>query len=75
MNFSQEQYMKLCVSWVWWDIRAIPALRSLKQENLKFEDILGYIDRPCLKKKKKHVYTHMHTLISRVIPFQGGSNY
>jgi hypothetical protein len=31
---------------------AIPVLRRQRQEDLKFVDSLGYITRPCIKKKK-----------------------
>jgi hypothetical protein len=41
------------MSWVWWSMLIIPALRRLRQEDLKFEDCLGHIGRPCLKKKKE----------------------
>jgi hypothetical protein len=39
---------------MWWYIPIIPALRRLRQEDLKVETSLGYIVRPCLKKKKNN---------------------
>jgi hypothetical protein len=40
---------------VWWLILLIPALRRLKKEDHKFEAILCYRVRPCLKKKEKKI--------------------
>jgi hypothetical protein len=37
---------------VWWHIPATPALRRLRQENGEVKVSLGYIAKPCLKKKK-----------------------
>jgi hypothetical protein len=42
---------------VWWCTPVIPALRRLKQENIEFEDILGYtktfVKRQTPKRKKR----------------------
>jgi hypothetical protein len=56
----------------------ILALGKLKQKDLNFQVSLGYIVRPCLKKKKKKnqdilvtytpffwKYTHMYTYITQ----------
>jgi hypothetical protein len=40
-------------SWEWWYTYAIPALRRLRQEDLKFKASLGYTARPHLKRKKE----------------------
>jgi hypothetical protein len=37
---------------VWWYTPVIPALRKLRQEDHKFKVSLGYIERPCLEKKR-----------------------
>jgi hypothetical protein len=36
---------------LFWPMPIIPALGKLRQEDLKLEDNLGYIARPCLQKK------------------------
>jgi hypothetical protein len=36
----------------WWFMTVIPALRRLKQKDLKFKASLGYKGRLCLKIKK-----------------------
>jgi hypothetical protein len=41
-----ERYLLL--GQVWWYTTIIPTLGSLKQEKLKFETSLDYIERPCL---------------------------
>jgi hypothetical protein len=40
-------------SWAWWHTPVIPALGRLKQKNHGFKASLGYIVRPCLKKKNR----------------------
>jgi hypothetical protein len=40
-------------SQAWWHTTVISALGRLRQENHKSEASLGYIAKPCLKKKKK----------------------
>jgi hypothetical protein len=39
-------------SWAWWCLPVIPTLRCLREEDLKSEAILGYIET-MLKKNKK----------------------
>jgi hypothetical protein len=46
---------KLGFSQAWWCTPILPALRRLRQEDWKFKDSLGYITRPCLKKKEGRV--------------------
>jgi hypothetical protein len=44
--------IKISLNWAWWHTPIIPALRRLLEEDLKFKASLGYVARPCLKKKK-----------------------
>jgi hypothetical protein len=41
------------MSWPWWYSPIIPAPGRLRQKDFKFQVSLGYIAKPCLKKKKK----------------------
>jgi hypothetical protein len=41
------------LSWVWWYMPVIPALRRWRQEEAKFKTSLGYIGRSSLKPKPK----------------------
>jgi hypothetical protein len=42
--------------WMYWHTPVIPALRRLRQKDLKFEASLGSMERTCLKKKKKKLH-------------------
>lgn len=44
------------MSWAWWYIPAVLALRRWKQKDAEFEATLGYI-RPCLEKTKTNKIT------------------
>jgi hypothetical protein len=48
-----SSFTKGDVSWVWWFILVIPALRCLRQEDLEFEAKLGYTVRLCLRRSKE----------------------
>jgi hypothetical protein len=47
------------LSWVWWNMPAISALRRLRHEDHKFKANLDYIKRPRLK---KYTYIYVHTI-------------
>jgi hypothetical protein len=47
-------YIKICASRAWWHIPIIQAFRRLRQEDPEPDVSLGYILRPCLKKKKNY---------------------
>jgi hypothetical protein len=57
---SSSNFLKKYSSQTFWYIAVIPALRRLKQEDLKFEAILGYIVRSHLKKTNNN-YIYIHT--------------
>jgi hypothetical protein len=49
--YSRIAKQSWLMSRVWWCTPIIPALRWPRQKNLEFEVSLGYLGKPCLKKK------------------------
>jgi hypothetical protein len=49
---------EICVSWVWWCVSIIPALRRLRQEDQEFQGSLGYIARDHLGYIERHSLKH-----------------
>jgi hypothetical protein len=47
---SERQFKNSLLSWVWWCISVIPALRRERQEEPNFQASLSYTARLCLKK-------------------------
>jgi hypothetical protein len=54
-NLKSGMYLLLELIWcqAWWYTPVIPALRSWRQEDHKFQAIMGYITRPCLKQTEE----------------------
>jgi hypothetical protein len=60
MQFSMSP---LPLKLAWWPRPIILALRRLRQKANVSEVSLGYIARPCLKKKKIYIYIYIYTYI------------
>jgi hypothetical protein len=74
LSIQISQYSKKF--WATWVIiPVIPALRKLRQEDYKFEASLGYIVKPCLKKKKSSFIFIFHISDFQILSAQPVTNF